>query len=46
MVVGSLVEVPGMLALVWGAARLRPRLFGGNSVEPTTQPGAPMLQAE
>ena len=28
-VVGPLIEVPVMLALVWGAMRLRPRLFGG-----------------
>ncbi len=27
-VVGPLIEVPVMLALVWGAMRLRPRLFG------------------
>jgi ACR3 family arsenite transporter len=29
-VVGPLIEVPVMLALVWGAMRLRPRLFGGS----------------
>ena len=29
-VVGPLIEVPVMLALVWGAMRLRPRLFAGS----------------
>jgi ACR3 family arsenite transporter len=29
-VVGPLIEVPVMLALVWGAMRVRPRLFGGS----------------
>jgi arsenite transporter len=34
-VVGPLIEVPVMLTLVWGAMRLRPRLFGpGQPAEP------------
>ncbi len=32
-VVGPLIEVPVMLALVWGAMRLRPRLFAGTTPE-------------
>ena len=35
-VVGPLIEVPVMLALVWGAMRLRRRLFG----ETTARAGA------
>jgi arsenite transporter len=37
-VVGPLIEVPVMLALVWGAMRLRPRLFGGSPAGRTLQP--------
>jgi ACR3 family arsenite transporter len=33
-VVGPLIEVPVMLALVWGSTRLRPRLFGRTTGEP------------
>jgi len=36
-VVGPLIEVPVMLALVWSAMRLRPRLFGGGTTEPTAR---------
>jgi ACR3 family arsenite transporter len=44
-VVGPLIEVPVMLALVWGAMRLRPRLFGtGQSAEPADRTAA--LQPE
>jgi len=32
-VVGPLIEVPAMLALVWGAMRLRARLFAGSKPE-------------
>jgi arsenite transporter len=44
-VVGPLIEVPVMLALVWGAMRLRPRLFGAG---PSTAPAdrTPGLQPE
>ena len=38
-VVGPLIEVPVMLALVWGAMRLRPRLFAQSGVGQT--PAAP-----
>ena len=38
-VVGPLIEVPVMLALVWGAMRLRPRLFAPSSVEQTPDAG-------
>lgn len=45
-VVGPLIEVPVMLTLVWGAMRLRPRLFGGaaagtarRTVPPALRPG-------
>ncbi len=37
-VVGPLIEVPVMLALVWGAMRLRPRFFAQSGAEQT--PGA------
>ena len=37
-VVGPLIEVPVMLALVWGAMRLRPRVFVQSGAEQT--PGA------
>jgi ACR3 family arsenite transporter len=37
-VVGPLIEVPVMLALVWGAMRLRPRLFGGNGRRGAVEP--------
>jgi ACR3 family arsenite transporter len=37
-VVGPLIEVPVMLALVWGAMRLRPRLFGGSPAGRTLEP--------
>ncbi len=42
-VVGPLIEVPVMLALVWGAMRLRPRLFG-DLVRPAGRPATPALQ--
>ena len=35
-VVGPLIEVPVMLALVWGAMRFRPRLFGGPAADRST----------
>jgi ACR3 family arsenite transporter len=35
-VVGPLIEVPVMLALVWGAMRARPRLFGGSATAADT----------
>ena len=35
-VVGPLIEVPVMLALVWGALRFRPRLFGGPAADRPT----------
>ncbi len=39
-VVGPLIEVPIMLALVWSAIRLRPRLFPDPvRPQPTTEPG-------
>jgi len=41
-VVGPLIEVPVMLALVWGAMRLRPRLFGVAGRSSATP--APVLQ--
>ena len=41
-VVGPLIEVPVMLALVWGAMKLRPRLFGPAS-EDTPVTGVPAL---
>jgi ACR3 family arsenite transporter len=37
-VVGPLIEVPVMLALVWGAMRLRPRLFGTGERRIDAQP--------
>ena len=44
-VVGPLIEVPVMLSLVWGAMRLRPRLFGpsnrGRRLEPARLPCRP-----
>jgi len=40
-VVGPLIEVPVMLALVWGAMRLRSRLFGRSGAEGALEP-APM----
>jgi len=39
-VVGPLIEVPVMLALVWGAMRLRSRLFNRASVERTVEPAS------
>jgi len=39
-VVGPLIEVPVMLALVWGAMRLRPRLFGRSSSAPALEPAS------
>lgn len=45
-VVGPLIEVPVMLALVWGATRLRPRLFGTTIAESAAQPARPKLQPE
>jgi ACR3 family arsenite transporter len=45
-VVGPLIEVPVMLALVWGAMRLRPRLFGGATTEPTGRATMAALQAK
>lgn len=36
-VVGPLIEVPVMLALVWAAMRLRPRLFGGKRADAPAQ---------
>lgn len=41
-VVGPLIEVPVMLTLVWGAMRLRPRLFRG-SAEPVARAPRPAL---
>jgi ACR3 family arsenite transporter len=38
-VVGPLIEVPVMLALVWGAMRLRPRFFGGERADATVPAG-------
>ena len=43
-VVGPLIEVPVMLALVWGAMRLRPRLFGAGAGRSVAQPAPPALQ--
>ena len=41
-VVGPLIEVPVMLTLVWGARRLRPRLFGDPAADARrTRPLAP-----
>jgi ACR3 family arsenite transporter len=37
-VVGPLIEVPVMLALVWGAMRLRSRLFGRSGAESALEP--------
>ena len=37
-VVGPLIEVPVMLALVWGAMRLRSRLFGRSGAERALKP--------
>ena len=45
-VVGPLIEVPVMLTLVWGAMRLRPRLFGGASTGPFVRPAPLPLHAE
>jgi len=39
-VVGPLIEVPVMLALVWGAMRLRARLFDRSSVGWTIEPAS------
>ena len=36
-VVGPLIEVPVMLALVWGAGRSRPRLFGASGTSSAVQ---------
>jgi hypothetical protein len=48
-VVGPLIEVPVMLALVWGAVRLRPRLFrrttaglAARAIGPASPPPRPM----
>ena len=43
-VVGPLIEVPVMLTLVWGAIRLRPRLFGPRSAGPVRRPVQPRLE--
>ncbi len=43
-VVGPLIEVPVMLTLVWGAGRLRPRLFGPRSAGPVRRPIQPRLE--
>ncbi len=43
-VVGPLIEVPVMLALVWGAQRLRPRLFGASGSSSVNRTNAPVLQ--
>jgi len=40
-VVGPLIEVPVMLALVWGAMRLRPRLFGAGRAGSLGRAGEP-----
>ncbi len=45
-VVGPLVEVPVMLALVWAAMRLRPRLFGETTAEPAARSTATALQSK
>jgi ACR3 family arsenite transporter len=45
-VVGPLIEVPVMLALVWGAMRLRPRLFGVPGTSSAARTAAPVLQAK
>jgi ACR3 family arsenite transporter len=45
-VVGPLIEVPVMLALVWGAMRIRPRLFGGTSARPVGPVAEPALGPE
>jgi len=43
-VVGPLIEVPVMLTLVWGAMRLRPRLFGRTTAGPAARATATALQ--
>ena len=40
-VVGPLIEVPVMLALVWGAMRFRPRLFGAGRAGSPGRAGEP-----
>jgi ACR3 family arsenite transporter len=45
-VVGPLIEVPVMLTLVWGAMRLRPRLFRQTPVESGARTAAPALQPD
>ena len=43
-VVGPLIEVPVMLALVWGAMRFRPRLFRASASASAARANAPVLQ--
>jgi ACR3 family arsenite transporter len=43
-VVGPLIEVPVMLVLVWGAQRLRPRLFAASGSSSAARANAPALQ--
>ena len=43
-VVGPLIEVPVMLALVWGAMRFRPRLFRASASSSAARANAPVLQ--
>jgi ACR3 family arsenite transporter len=43
-VVGPLIEVPVMLALVWGAMRFRPRLFRASESSSAARANAPVLQ--
>jgi len=43
-VVGPLIEVPVMLALVWGAMRLGPRLFSGAAARSAAGPPSAVLQ--
>jgi ACR3 family arsenite transporter len=45
-VVGPLIEVPVMLALVWGAMRFRPRLFGAGRAGSPSLAGEPARSAD
>ena len=45
-VVGPLIEVPVMLALVWGAMRLRPRLFSRATGEQSSRATTAAFQAK